>query len=495
MQALKLRRRTFLRGAGVALALPMLDAMLDRHGTAYADGTPLPTRYVLVYGSHSLGMGYNDPNLPEFSRDEPRDMFVPDALGADYDLKLALSPLGDYGVKDLVSVVSGLRVPYASSSDEPIPAGGMPNVFHGPQLKPLATGVNSYGPAAPSSDQIVADVIAGDTVFPFVFYRAMPVTYWIDNFDNGSSISADKDGNYLAPIASPNIAYKAMMDKIALTDPTEAAARELLKKQRKSVLDLVLGTSSKLIPRLGEADRQRLERHFDEIRDLEIRMDKAEVLCESLPIPEDPPIGGTVVTASEDGTENIYTSEWDTKGWSDEPTRARLLADLIAMAFRCDLTRVVPFELGGGTLSVYHMVGARVDVHGCSHFSGTSTTDTGTTLLMSQVMQSYFISSYAYLVDKLRDMIDSCAIVYFSEGGVGRSMENPEPEAQPNAHSTENMACLIAGRAGGLKGGVHVRAPDDRNHPANVLISAMKAVGVPDEKLGEVSGAIPELFV
>jgi hypothetical protein len=73
-------------------------------------------------------------------------------------------------------------------------------------------------------------------------------------------------------------------------------------------------------------------------------------------------------------------------------------------------------------------------------------------------------------------------------------MEAPGDDEQPKAHSTENMACLIAGRAGGLSSGRHVQAPDDRNHPGNVLVSAMKAVGVAGEALGEVSGSIPELF-
>jgi hypothetical protein len=109
-------------------------------------------------------------------------------------------------------------------------------------------------------------------------------------------------------------------------------------------------------------------------------------------------------------------------------------------------------------------------------------------------MQAFHIKYYAHLVDKVRDIIDRCAIVYLCEGGVGRSMEAPGPEEQPKAHSTENMACLIAGRAGGLISGQHVRAPEDRNHPANVLISAMKAVGVVGEALGEVSGVVPGLF-
>ena len=495
MSKLVLPRRAFLRGlGGAALALPVLDVMLDRHGTAYADGTALPRRYVVCFGGHSLGMGYNDPTLPEFARDEPRDMFVPDALGAGYDLKLALEPLGDFGVRDLVSVVSGLRIPYAESGEEPTPVAGVPNIFHGPVLKPLFTGMNSYGPAAASSDQIVAEQIAGDAVFPFLAYRVQPVSYWIDNAENGLTLSIQKDGTPIQPTASPAVAYKTLMEKIALTDPAEQAARELLMKQRKSVLDLVLGTRDKLISRLGSADRERLERHFDEVRALELRMDKAEVSCEALPIPEDPPIGGTVVTAG-DG-ENIYTSEWDQKGWSDESKRAELFGDLIAMAFRCDLSRVVSLSLSfeSSVMSVYHLTGARVDVHGCSHFAG-GTTDSGSTELMSRHMKEYHVKYYAYLVDKLRDMIDTTAVVYLCEGGVGRSMESPGPDQQPKAHSTENMACLIAGRAGGLAGGIHVRAPEDRNHPANVLIAAMQAVGVADGTLGEVSGAIPELFV
>src|SRR5262245_49042317 len=113
MSSIKIKRRAFLKGlGGAALALPVLDAMLNRDGTAYADGTPAPKRYVYCFGEHSLAFGYNDPNLPSFYRNEPRDMFAPNTIGANYDLKLALTPLGTYGVQSVVSVVSGLRIPY-----------------------------------------------------------------------------------------------------------------------------------------------------------------------------------------------------------------------------------------------------------------------------------------------------------------------------------------------------------------------------------------------
>jgi hypothetical protein len=113
---------------------------------------------------------------------------------------------------------------------------------------------------------------------------------------------------------------------------------------------------------------------------------------------------------------------------------------------------------------------------------------------MSKWMRAYDVKYFAYLVDKLRDMMNDCVLVYGMAGGVGRSMEAPSATEQPKAHSTENMACLIAGKSGGLKGGVHVKAPSDRNHPANVLVSAMKGVGLTSETLGEVTGAIPGLF-
>jgi hypothetical protein len=489
----RLARRSFLKGlSGAALALPTLEAMLDGNGVAYADGSAVPKRYALVFAGTSLGMGYNDPSKPGFYRNEPRDMFVPDTVGPGYDLKLALQPLGDFGVQGVTSVVSGLRIPYAESSGQAIPTAGVPNVFHGPQYRPLLTGMRHTGPARPSSDQVAAAAL-GSTVFPSLYYRANPVTYWIDNVENTETLSINPDGSYRGFIASPNVAYTQMLEKIVLTDAMQAAERQRLFRERKSVLDLVQGTAPRLMSRLGTADRLRLQRHFDELRALELKLQAPEALCPAPMVPVDPPIGGATVTASADGKENVYTTAWDTKGWSQENLRAELLADLIALAFRCDLSRSAVLDLGGGTMSVYHLVGARVDVHGCSHFSD-GTTDSGSTLLMSRVMQAYYVKYYAYLVDKLRDLMNDCTVVYLCEGGVGRSMEAPDPMEQPKAHSTENMVALVAGTGGGLKGGEHVVAPATASHPANVLVSALKSVGVASDTLGEVSGVVPGLF-
>src|SRR5262249_51639758 len=173
------------------------------NGAAYADGSAIPSRYVICFGGHSVGMGYNDPNRPEFSRDEPRDFFVPDVEGPNYDLKVALTPLADYGVQDVVSVISGLRIPYAESDTEPVPTAGVPNRFHGPQYKPLLTGVNAYGGPSPSSDQIVADAIAGNTIFRALNYTPQPATYWYDQSINHTPISVRPDRSFIPYISSP----------------------------------------------------------------------------------------------------------------------------------------------------------------------------------------------------------------------------------------------------------------------------------------------------
>jgi hypothetical protein len=103
---------------------------------------------------------------------------------------------------------------------------------------------------------------------------------------------------------------------------------------------------------------------------------------------------------------------------------------------------------------------------------------------------------YAYLIQKFKDtpegngtMLDSVVMPMVFEGGHGF---DPEGNKQNSSHSTEKMAVLVAGRAGGLKPGKHIVATG--KHPAMVLVSAMKAAGFTGSALGEVTGEIPELF-
>ena len=146
----RLPRRTFLRGLGGAvIALPILDIMLDEHGQALADQRPIPRRFLVAFNGQSLGA----------DGDKVHNLYAPDTIGPNYDLKAAVEPLAKYdNIRDQISIVSGLRMPYGT---DPIPAGGWASGFHIQALGPLISGVRNSsvddnGVNGPSADQIVA---------------------------------------------------------------------------------------------------------------------------------------------------------------------------------------------------------------------------------------------------------------------------------------------------------------------------------------------------
>jgi hypothetical protein len=201
----------------------------------------------------------------------------------------------------------------------------------------------------------------------------------------------------------------------------------------------------------------------------------------------DPPPGGA------QGVDAAGANTYGTNlGYSNEEQRARVFCDLIHMAFACDLTRVASlmFTMFQSHMNMYALTGHKCDLHEIGHNGDPASKGT---LGVSKGI-AWHMKHFAYLVGKLRDtqegagsLIDNAAIVFLHEGGHGLDTATGKTNS---SHSTENMACLIAGRAGGLKPGKHLVAAG--KHPANVLITAMNAVGVPGS-LGEVSGALPEL--
>lgn len=482
----KIDRRTFLRGAlGAVVALPILDIMLDDNGVAYANGDEVPRRYALMYDGQSLGA----------DRDPVHNLYAPDTIGRDYDLKTALRPFGEFGdVRDLISVVSGLRVPAANGGS--IPRAGRGDDFHIQAMSAALSGVRSepggYRVYGTTSDQVVADANAGQTAIPSLVLLAQAAWYLTVSAPYGrDTISWRPQGGRIraiTPQVSPQAAYRSLMSVYRPEDPDEVARLELELAKRRSVLDFVAGDTERLMTRLGQADRQRMQRHLEEIRALELQLaDLTAGTGECNPIDDpgdDPPIG----EANEGGG-----SASTTTGYSNEERRARLFCDLMHMAFTCDLTRSATLCL---TMAQSHMSAAAIsdgkfpwDIHELGH-SGWRFGTEG----VSEII-AWHMRHYAYLVHKLEStpegagtVLDNCAILMTHEGGHGY---DPLSGEETSSHSTENMCMCIAGRAGGLDAGKHVVATD--LHPANVLISGMHAVGV-DEDLGEVSGVIPELF-
>ncbi len=463
-----LDRRTLLRGmGGVAVGLPALEIMGPGARSAHAAG---PARFVLSFGGISTG------------RSEGNE-FAPTAVGRNYDVRRPLKPLVDAGIRDDVSVVSGLLVPYTTTGT--VPPGGKSRKFHSNNMGPVISGMSGpatflVGPRGPSADQVVAEVIAGNTQHRVLAYRVEA----FGNANKGRS-SWKNATTPQEPIASPRLAYQSLFT--GFSPPADGGGStvdtrkvQFLLRQRKSVLDFVSAEMQGLMPRLGRADRVRMEKHHQAIRDLEARVAAVP------PVQNTKACRLTAAPAADPALDPAGDA-----GWNNEDLRADVLTDLLAMAFTCDLSRVASFMLTNNMsfLNTKTITGINRDAHGMTHVAGPVSAHSDTL--------AWHVRQWSKLVTKLKAVIepdgvtllDRTAAVLVFEGGNGY---DPESGSRSSSHSTENMVVLIAGRAGGLKAGQHVVAKD--MHPVNVLISAMTAVGMPGEKLGEVRGNIPQLF-
>jgi hypothetical protein len=307
-------------------------------------------------------------------------------------------------------------------------------------------------------------------------------------------MSARMNGNTLEqvpPTFSPQIAFGDLFTGFIPPDPTEAAAAKFLLERRRSVIDLVKGDTDALMKKLGAADKIRMQRHFDELRALESKLQELQLpdgsSCMMLPDPgADPPIGGAI--------DNGDTAGYASNGaWSDEEKRATVMVDLIAMAFTCDLSRVASlmFTYAQCFLNMNPLYNYPSDLHEMSHFSmggGSSGADAVADGI------AWHVRHFAKLMQKLRDttdfdgsnILDNTALVLLFEGGLGY---DPEQDNQGSPHSSENMAVLVGGKAAGLNasGGQHIVA--NGAHPVQVVNTVMNALGVPGQ-LGEVSGTV-----
>ncbi len=483
----RLPRRSFLRGAaGFALALPALEIM-----QAQAGGSP-PPRYFLGFAGSSTG-------FPGFDY----DLLVPDTLGPNYEVKRALQPLADLGITDSVSVVTGMEIPWGDSGS--VPPGGRVRNWHAKSVAPLISGVRGAdngdeAARGPTSDQIAADAIGSGTVHRLLTYRVQAAYYRGSNGNGGARgrISYRNDGGSIVPvdpIVSPRLAYESLFTGFVPPDPAEAAEALALLRRRRSAVDIVLEDAQSLVPKLGAADKMRLERHLDELRHLEGRLDQiqppTEGACTMLPDPgEDPPIGGAV--------ENGDTSGYASGGaYSNEELRATVLTDLIAMAFTCDLSRVASmmYTMSQCFLNMHPLYGHASDLHELGHF-GVGGGMAGLEAVSDGV--AWHVNHFGRLVQKLRDtqeldgssLLDHCALVLVFEGGWGY---DPESGEALNVHSSENMAALIAGHVGGLNPGGGQHVSNAGGHPTQVINTALRACGI-DHEMGEVSGVVSELL-
>lgn len=537
----KLKRRTFLRGAaGVAVGLPVLEAMLDGNGRlpgARAQSDGLPRRYAILFAGQALGADQTQRDRVRIDNNivtEENHFIVPgttedgsglfnpfpDAPLAD-NVTTPLRALENAGLLGDVSLVSGLNIPFvrgATFADDgsDVPEGGAFRDFHGGGSSPLLSGVrstsSSFRAAGPSSDQLVQQAInaaRGGTPRSSIVLRAQP-SFYLSGFDFAGRefVSYTTAGNQgrIAAQTNHQIAWQSLFGNFVPPDDVGAAAiQDFNKRKRLSVLDLVMRKREAILGKVGAADRIRLERHFDELRALEQRV---------AAIP--PPQTGTCQLVPDPGVDNVLGADNDgsgsdtiqqNTGYSDEEVRARVMADLIHMAFVCDLQEVATLQITAfqshmNVTAIFPEVAAelgrpglicRADLHEVGHNGD------GENKGQFQVsaMLYWHLKIYAYLLQKLKDtpegdgnVLDRSSIVFMPEAGHGRHLNGDDFDFA--THSVEDMVLLVGGRAGGLNPGRHINGGGV--HPGKVLLAAMQAAGYPDDVFGEVSGAFTGLF-
>ncbi|NUP08981.1 MAG: DUF1552 domain-containing protein [Polyangiaceae bacterium] len=483
-------RRRFLRGAlGTAMALPFLEVFAPKKASA---ATP-PKKYAFMFGGMSIGSNSTGKIAPANAG----------ALDAS-NLTPALAPLGEAGVTQEVTIVSGLEIPTGSTP----PVAGRPPSFHSTSHQVLATGrrfdVENWG-ALPgvSSDWVAAATLSAGTSQPVLVYRSQPSFYRVGSqgtTDGIISARLNGSGNLeqVPPITSPRVAYEAMFSGFVPPDNAGADQAKRLLALRTSVVDLVATDASELSKRLGKADQIRMQRHFDELRALETRLDAMELptgtACSMPAHPgDDPPIGDAIDPSGGGEYADNYTNA---NGYSNEDLRASVMTDLIHMAFACDISRVSSFMLTHAQcfMNMYTLLGLPSDLHEISHGSIGGGTQAETQAALGQCA-AWHVKHFARLVQKLRDtedtdgspLLDNTGLVLAFEGGWGY---DPAGGGDSSPHSTENMVMLVSGRAGGLNLGQHL--PAAGAHPSAVLNTVLRAVGV-DATLGEVSGTVDSL--
>jgi hypothetical protein len=438
---MSLDRRTFLRGAGIAVALPFLDAMVPALGAAPA----APKRLGFVY----VPNGMWPPN------------FHPEGNGgANYQITPVLRSVES--LRDHTVVVSGLSNMPVLANDQ---GGGVHTRNHSGWLSgvlPKRTeGANIT--SAKTADQFAADVLGADTSL-----RSLELTlesnYQVGNCEAGYSCAYLNSTSWRGPNAPlPHESDPRVVFQRLFGDGGSVSARVAQMRKDRSILDSVMEGVAALKKRLGVADQDVMADYLDSVREVEQRIQRAERANESTPLPSlEQPSG--------------MPEEYD--------DHAKLLFDLLHLAYQGDVTRVsclqIGRELSGRT---YPWIGVPEAHHGVSHHQRDPHN-----IAQKTKIDIYNLSLFALLLQKMKDtpegdgsLLDHSLFLY----GAGMG--------DPDKHTPLELPCLLAGGAHGqLKGGRHVKYPD--NTPLmNLLLTMLAKVDVQVDTLGDSTGLLTDL--
>jgi len=435
-------RRTILRGAGTALALPLLDAMIPAFAPA-ATTAPVK-RFGVVY--HPNGVIY--------------DKWLPTGSGTNFELSPTLKGLESF--KDKLIVVTGL----SSEPAEPYGDGGGD---HSRACGSYLTGVHvkksdSILENAISMDQIAAKAFESETQLSSLQMTADENSL-LGSCDLGYSCAYSATVSWLTPTLplmaenNPRVLFERMFGS---SDSTDARVRAARLQQDRSLLDSVNERVSQLQRKLGTGDNRKMNDYLAALRDVERRIQKAEEQS-SKQLPD------------------VHQPAGIPDNFVDQ---VRLLYDLQLLAYQSDLTRVITFLYGREqTGRPYPQIGVPEPHHPLTHHQNDPVKMEKCTRI-----QRHHIELFAEYLEKLRKTPDGDGslldhvILLFGSGisNSDRHTHGPLP------------TFVVGGGAGTLKGGRHLIYPE-HTPLTNLQLTLLNKLGVPAEKLGDSTGQFKEL--
>ena len=439
-----LSRRTLLRGAGAAVALPLLDAMIPA-ATAWSQTAAAPRmRMGFFYIPHGAIMGNT-------SHGEAMDRWTPSGSGQDFTLSPIMASLEPY--KRYVTSFGHL--------ENRAMVGGVHSLAPATWLSGTRPDDNAAGAAMSATlDQVVAGHIGQDTTLPSLELASETTSQVAACGGSGcyySSTLSFRDAH--SPLPMEYNPRKVFIQLFGEGDTPEE--REAISNQTVSLLDRITDRTRALQRELDPGDRVVLDNYLDTVREIERRVEMASARdLSGIDLPE-APIG-----------------ELDA---FDE--QVPLLFDLIALAYQADLTRVVSYMMvSEGTNRTYNHIGVSDSFHPVSHHANDLGRLEKLVAIQTWHMERFadFLGKMAAIPDGDGTLLDHAVFMY------GSNMSNSD------RHNGYPLPNILVGGGAGLRGGRHIDLPE-RTPIANLHLSILGKLGVERESFGDSTGTIAEL--
>jgi uncharacterized protein DUF1552 len=436
-----LPRRTFLRGMGVTVSLPLLDAMIPALTAQTKTAAKVMPRLGFVYLPHGAIM----------------DQWMPKTEGADFEFTRILKPLEPF--RAYVNVVSGLH--HKAADTTAVHSLSPTTWLSGVRPKPTQ-GVDAF--AGVTADQVAAQHIGQDTMLPSLELATEDHSDLIGSCDRDygciymNTLSWRTPTTPLPMEVNPRKVFERMFGQGG--SPAERRERN---QEERSILDAITREAADLQRGLGAKDRAAMSDYLENVREIERRIQRAanEEAKADLSLP-DAPAG--VPFAYED--------------------HVRVMYDLAALAWQANVTRVFTYMVAREVSNrTYPQIGVPDGHHATSHHQNKPEK-----IEKLAKIQSYHVGLFAGFLKKLQSapdgdgsLLDHAVILF------GSNMSNS------NLHNHFPLPNLVAGTgAGRLQGGRHLRYPD-HTPMSNLLLTLLDKAGVPEEHLGDSTGKMEEL--